>query len=41
MTVPSEYAFLHYGKELVKLAYCILDHITNLLISYMVCVSDI
>ena len=41
MTVPSEIALLHYGKEIVILADRILDLITNLLISDMVFVRDI
>ena len=41
MTVPAEFALLHYGKEIAMLVDCILDLITDLLISYMVCVRDI
>ena len=41
MTLPSEFAFLHYGKEIAMLVDCILDLITNLPIRYMVFVSDI
>ena len=33
MTIPSKFAHLHYGKEIVMLADCFM---ANLLISYMV-----
>ena len=26
MTIPPKFALLHYGKEIVMLADCILDH---------------
>ena len=35
MTVPSESAFLDYGKEIVVLYCCTLDPVANLLISNM------
>ena len=34
MTVPSEFALLQYEKEIVIIPSCILDLVTNLLISY-------
>ena len=40
MNIPYEFVLLHYGK-IAMLADCILDLITNLLISYMVIVRDI
>ena len=41
MTMPYEFALLHYGKEIFVLANCIQDLFTNLLISCMVFVSDV
>ena len=41
MNVPSEFALLNYGKEIVMLADCVLDLMTNLLIMYMDFVRDI
>ena len=41
MTIPSEFVLLHNGTEIVMLADLTCDLITNLLISYMVFVSDI
>ena len=41
MIIPSEFVIFHCGKEIVMLADCIPDLITNLLISYMVFVCDI
>ena len=26
MTIPSEFVLLHYGKEIVMLVDCIMDH---------------
>ena len=41
MTVPSEFTLRHYMKEIAMLADCILDHITNILISHMVALHDL
>ena len=41
MTIPSEFTLLHYGQEIVMIPHCILHLVTNLVISYMVFVSDI
>ena len=41
MTISFEFALCHYRKEIVILADCIPDLITNLLISFMVFVRDI
>ena len=41
MTVPSGLALPYYGKEIVMISKWIPDHATNVLISYMVFVSDI
>ena len=38
--LPSEFTLRHYVKEIVMLADCILDHITNILISHMVVLHD-
>ena len=34
MTIPSEFALLHYGKEIVMLANSLQDPVTNLPISH-------
>ena len=41
MTIPSEFTLFHYGQEIVMFHNCILDLVTNIVISYIVFVSDI
>ena len=41
MTIPSEFALLHYRKKIDMHTDCTIDLISKLLIIYMVFVSDI
>ena len=41
MAIPSEFPFLHHGKEIIMHSNCILDSAVNLLVCHMVFVGNV
>ena len=41
MTIPSEFPFLYYVKEIIMHSTCILDSVANLLVRHMVFVGTV